>query len=58
MGHTIQRTASDVMWCRGTAYEELGFHYSDERNQHAVQRRLVRRLEGLGYKVALEPAVA
>ena len=29
--------------------------YFDERNRASVQRQLVRRLERMGYKVALEP---
>ena len=33
----------------GTDYEDLGGNYFDERDRHAVKRRLVRRLEDLGY---------
>ena len=40
----------------GTAYHDLGPRYFDERDRQAVERRLVHRLEGLGYKVSLEPA--
>jgi transposase len=40
---------------RGTHYQELGADYFDTRNQEQVERRLVKRLEALGYKVALEP---
>ena len=36
-------------------YEELGGNYFDEWDQQAVQKRLVRRLEKLGYQVALTP---
>jgi hypothetical protein len=36
-------------------YRDLGSQYFDERDRQAVQRRLVRRLESLGYSVALEP---
>jgi transposase len=36
------------------AYHDLGGQYFDERDRHAVQRRLVRRLEALGYTVSLE----
>jgi hypothetical protein len=42
----------------GTAYRDLGPHYFDERDRQAVQRRLVHRLEGLGYTVSLEPRAA
>jgi hypothetical protein len=41
----------------GTLYQDLGPGYFDERDRQATQRRLVRRLEGLGYRVALEPLV-
>jgi hypothetical protein len=36
-------------------YRELGGNYFDELDRHAVQKRLVRRLERLGYEVKLEP---
>ena len=36
-------------------YEELGGNYFDDRDQQAIQKRLVRRLEKLGYQVTLEP---
>ncbi len=36
------------------AYSELGGNYFDERNRQATERRLVRRLEKLGYQVSLE----
>jgi transposase len=39
----------------GTAYLDLGANYFDERKKDAVQQQLVRRLENLGFKVALEP---
>lgn len=41
---------------RGTVYTDLGGDYFDRRNEHHTQRRLVKRLEQLGYKVTLEPA--
>ena len=37
-------------------YRDLGAHYFDERDRQAVERRLVARLEGLGYKVSLDLA--
>jgi transposase len=37
-------------------YAELGGNYFDERERHAIEQRLVRRLEKLGYEVALTPA--
>jgi transposase len=36
-------------------YHELGGQYFDERDRQSVQRRLVRRLEALGYAVSLQP---
>lgn len=41
-----------------TTYQNLGGRYFDERDRQAVQRRLVHRLEALGYKVTLEPVAA
>jgi transposase len=38
-----------------TVYHELGDRYFDERNRQAVERRLVHRLEALGYTVSLAP---
>lgn len=40
----------------GTEYRDLGGDYFDKRNKAQLQRNLVRRLEGLGMKVKLEPA--
>lgn len=40
----------------GAAYQELGGAYFDERKKEAVARRMVKRLEGLGYNVTLMPA--
>jgi transposase len=40
----------------GVAYEELGANYYDERKKDAVARNAVKRLERLGYRVAIEPA--
>lgn len=40
----------------GVAYEELGVNYYDERKKAAVVRNAVKRLERLGYRVAIEPA--
>ncbi len=37
-------------------YEELGGNFFDEWDRQAVQKRLVRRLEKLGYQVKLEPS--
>jgi transposase len=57
VGHTILVIAYHLLRY-GTDYHDLGPHYFDERDRRAVERRLVRRLEGLGYRVALEPRAA
>jgi transposase len=36
------------------AYEELGGNYFDERQRQTTEKRLVRRLELLGYEVSLK----
>jgi transposase len=40
----------------GGTYQDLGSNYFDERDRQRVERRLVQRLEGLGYRVSLESA--
>jgi transposase-like protein len=40
---------------RREPYRELGMEYYDQRDHQAVERRLVRRLQKLGYQVALTP---
>jgi hypothetical protein len=36
-------------------YRELGSQYFDARDRESVQRRLIHRLEALGYTVSLQP---
>ena len=55
VGHTILRIAYQLLRDPTSGYEERGAHYFDERDRQAVERRLVRRLQGLGYKVELAP---
>ena len=55
VGHTILVIAYHLL-TRQTCYQELGAHYFDERDRQAVERRLIRRLQALGYKVSLDPA--
>jgi transposase len=38
------------------SYKELGGNFFDERDRKATEKRLVRRLEQLGYHVELQPA--
>jgi transposase len=58
VGHTILVIAYNLLLQRSCGYEELGGDYFDKRDRQAVERRLVRRLEGLGYKVSLDPLAA
>ena len=39
----------------GTCYSDLGADYFDRLNPEGLRRRLTKRLEGLGFKVTLEP---
>ena len=55
VGHTILVIAYHLLR-DGTDYHDLGPRYFDERDRRAVERRLVHRLEGLGYTVSLQPA--
>ncbi len=57
VGHTILVIAYHLLR-DGTIYTDLGGDYFDRRDRQAVERRLVRRLEGLGYKVSLAPVAA
>jgi transposase len=57
VAHTILVIAYHLL-TRQTSYADLGAGYFDERDRRAVERRLVRRLEALGYKVSLDPAAA
>ena len=38
-----------------SSYQDLGGNYFDERDRQAVQKRLVKRLERMGYQVELQP---
>ena len=55
VGHTILLIAYHLL-SEGEVYRDLGDRYFDERDRQAVERRLVARLEGLGYTVSLNPA--
>ncbi len=57
VGHAILVIAYHLLE-RGTDYKDLGPRYFEERDRDAEQRRLVHRLERLGFKVALEPSAA
>jgi transposase len=57
VGHTILVIVYHLI-TRETEYEDLGPTYYDERDRVVVERRLVRRLEQLGYSVVLTPSTA
>jgi transposase len=57
LGHTLLIIVYHVL-TRKQPYQDLGAAYFDAREKQRVEHRLVRRLEGLGYRVALEPRVA
>ena len=54
VGHTLLVIIYHLL-SQDKDYEELGGHYFDDWDRQAVQKRLVRRLEKLGYEVKLEP---
>ena len=53
VAHSILIIAYHLL-TEGTVYRDLGGNYFDERDRQAVERRLVHRLEGLGYTVSLD----
>jgi transposase len=54
VGHTLLIIVYQLLK-GGQTYQDLGPHYFEERDRKKIEYRLVRRLEGLGYKVTLEP---
>jgi transposase len=54
VAHSILTIVYHVLTDR-RPYADLGGDYFDRRDQQAVQRRLVHRLEALGYTVSLQP---
>lgn len=55
VGHTILITTYHMLKENKT-YEEFGDSYFDNLHRQTVERRLIRKLEGLGYSFALQPA--
>jgi hypothetical protein len=55
VAHTLLVTAYYILK-RGTVYQELGASYFDQRQPEKASRRMVKRLESLGYRVTLERA--
>lgn len=54
VGHSILIISYHLL-TRRQAYSDLGANYFDERDRNSVQRRCVKRLEKLGFKVELQP---
>lgn len=57
VGHTLLVIIYHVLK-RGTSYAELGADFLDRLEPERLTRQLVKRLEGLGHKVTLEPVPA
>jgi transposase len=55
VGHTILSLVYTLL-TRKQPYRDLGATYFDTLDQHCVERRLVRRLERMGYQVAWQPS--
>ncbi len=55
VAHSLLISVYMLLTGRQQGYHDLGSHYFNERDRQAVERRLVRRSEVLGYSVALEP---
>jgi transposase len=55
VGHSILVIAYHLLR-RGQYYRDLGATYFDQRDRQAVERRLIKRLETLGYTVELQPS--
>src|SRR5436305_14946980 len=55
VGHAIVVICSHLL-DQQVSSEELGGNYVDERDRQATEKRLVQRLEKLGYEVSLQPA--
>jgi transposase len=57
VGHTILSLVYTLL-TRKQPYHDLGATYFDSLDQHQIERRLVGRLERLGYRVSLQPSGA
>jgi len=55
VAHSILVIIYHILRDRST-YQDLGSTYFDERDRQVVQKRLVRRLERMGYHVELQPS--
>lgn len=55
VGHAILVIIYHMLW-EHAPYTDLGGNYFDEHDRQATEKRLVRRLEKLGYQVELQLA--
>ena len=55
VGHSILVIVYHLLKHPDCPYQDLGGRYFEQRDQEALRRRLVHRLEGLGYQVSLTP---
>jgi transposase len=55
VAHSLLRVIYHLL-AHACPYQDLGAHYLDQRDREQIERRLVRRLEGFGYTVTLQPA--
>lgn len=58
VGHSILVMVYHLLKHPDSIYQDLGMHYFDCRDPERVERRLVQRLQALGYRVSLEPTAA
>jgi hypothetical protein len=58
VGHSILVIVYHLLKHPDSLYQDLGMHYYDRRDQAQIEKRLVKRLESLGYTVILEPNAA
>jgi transposase len=56
VAHALLAIISHLL-SRLVPYQDLGANYFDERERQALEYRLVRRLQKLGYEVALFPTL-
>lgn len=55
VGHAMLKIMYHML-SEHTSYQDLGGNYFDEHDRQAHEKRLVRRLEKLGYQVELQVA--
>jgi len=54
IAHRILAAAFHML-ARAASFQELGADYLDRRHKHRIAKRLVRRLDALGYAVMVQP---